>query len=179
MGGGGKALKRSNINSSYQLSARVDTHHHRQTNSRARYTISTRHVSHIHECKQKRERNQEQVCPQALLDSEILFFMGISTRKRAYSHMGTKIIFLENHLNRHFSQLWLPISKDFKNSCSGFQSYSGAELMIPDTSHSIIFLPSLSLGPHKSILFYLPHPDFCFPVFNHALNFTCSSKSSN
>ena len=58
-------------------------------------------------------------------------------------------------------------------------SKSGAELKIPDTFHSIIFLPSLSLCPHKSILFYLPHPDFCFPVFNHSLNFTCSSKSSN
>lgn len=78
--------------------------------------------------------------------------------------MGAKIIFTEKHLNHHFPQLWLTISKDIRTSHSRFQSPSGAELMIPNTSQCIIFLPILSVPTEFSTLLS-PTARLLFPSF--------------
>lgn len=128
--------------------------------------------------KPSRERNQDQVCHKALLDSQILLFTATSTKKRKYNHMGTKIIFLEKYLKHHLSQWWLPVSEDIQSSHSGFQRHSGAELMIPDPSHSRMLLSSFCA--HTSLYFFISHiQTFVSQFFNHSLNFTCFSKSSN
>ena len=160
MVGGGIALQvsypcGSNI-FSHQVLAKVDIRHHNyQTNPRSRYIITIKCLSHIHDCKQIRERNQEQAGPTALLDSENLFFTRSSRKKRKYSHMSTKIIFLEKHLNHHFSQLWFPNFQRHPKFSQWFQSHSGAEQLPADPSHSIELSPRLSRCPYKS--FFISH----------------------